>query len=120
MVGFWLAIGEGPRRCRPGWRLFVLRRHRGGWPLLTLLAVAAIARRQHQRRGALLLPAPGGLSDDRQGLVRGGWPGDPELLTVKGRRLLEGRARSSYAGSLVSQAATRLPRPAARSATRRT
>ncbi|MHB8167219.1 MAG: SAM-dependent methyltransferase, partial [Sulfuricella sp.] len=37
----------------------------------------------------------------------GAGPGDPELITVKGRRLLEGAGAILYAGSLVDQAATR-------------
>ena len=36
----------------------------------------------------------------------GAGPGDPELLTVKGRRLLEEAGAILYAGSLVDQAAT--------------
>lgn len=36
----------------------------------------------------------------------GAGPGDPELITVKGRRLLEGAGAVLYAGSLVDQAAT--------------
>lgn len=36
----------------------------------------------------------------------GAGPGDPELLTVKGRRLLESASAILYAGSLVDQAAT--------------
>ncbi len=36
----------------------------------------------------------------------GAGPGDPELLTVKGRRLLEAASAILYAGSLVDQAAT--------------
>lgn len=36
----------------------------------------------------------------------GAGPGDPELITVKGRRLLEGAGAILYAGSLVDQAAT--------------
>jgi precorrin-4/cobalt-precorrin-4 C11-methyltransferase len=37
----------------------------------------------------------------------GAGPGDPELITVKGRRLLEEAGAVLYAGSLVDQAATR-------------
>lgn len=37
----------------------------------------------------------------------GAGPGDPELITVKGRRLLEGAGAILYAGSLVDSAATR-------------
>ena len=36
----------------------------------------------------------------------GAGPGDPELLTVKGRRLLEGAGAILFAGSLVDRAAT--------------
>ncbi|MFA7241791.1 MAG: precorrin-4 C(11)-methyltransferase [Sulfuricellaceae bacterium] len=36
----------------------------------------------------------------------GAGPGDPELITVKGRRLLEGAGAILYAGSLVDRAAT--------------
>jgi precorrin-4/cobalt-precorrin-4 C11-methyltransferase len=36
----------------------------------------------------------------------GAGPGDPELITVKGRRLLEGAGAILYAGSLVDSAAT--------------
>jgi len=37
----------------------------------------------------------------------GAGPGDPDLITVKGRKLLEGAGAILYAGSLVDQAATR-------------
>ncbi len=37
----------------------------------------------------------------------GAGPGDPELITVKGRNLIEGADAILYAGSLVSEAATR-------------
>ena len=37
----------------------------------------------------------------------GAGPGDPDLITVKGRRLLEEAGAILYAGSLVDQAATR-------------
>ncbi|HEY4744328.1 MAG TPA: SAM-dependent methyltransferase, partial [Desulfuromonadaceae bacterium] len=36
----------------------------------------------------------------------GAGPGDPDLITVKGRKLLEGAGAVLYAGSLVDQAAT--------------
>jgi ABC-type ATPase involved in cell division len=50
----------------------------------------------------------------------GAGPGDPDLITVKGRRLLEQAGAILFAGSLVDQAATLFAPPAARSATRRT
>jgi precorrin-4/cobalt-precorrin-4 C11-methyltransferase len=37
----------------------------------------------------------------------GAGPGDPDLITVKGRKLLEQAGAILYAGSLVDQAATR-------------
>ena len=37
----------------------------------------------------------------------GAGPGDPDLITVKGRALLEAAGAILYAGSLVDQAATR-------------
>jgi precorrin-4/cobalt-precorrin-4 C11-methyltransferase len=50
----------------------------------------------------------------------GAGPGDPDLITVKGRKLLEQSGAILYAGSLVDQAATLYAPAAARSATRRT
>ena len=50
----------------------------------------------------------------------GAGPGDPDLITVKGRKLLEQAGAILYAGSLVDQAARSTPRKAAQSATRRT
>ena len=41
----------------------------------------------------------------------GAGPGDPDLLTVKGRRLLEESGAILYAGSLVDQAARLLAPP---------
>ena len=37
----------------------------------------------------------------------GAGPGDPDLITVKGRKLLEAAGAILYAGSLVDQAADR-------------
>ncbi len=42
----------------------------------------------------------------------GAGPGDPDLITVKGRRLLEASGAILYAGSLVDQAATLFASPA--------
>lgn len=51
----------------------------------------------------------------------GAGPGDPDLITVKGRDLIAGAGAILYAGSLVSEAALRwAPPPAARSPTPRT
>jgi len=41
----------------------------------------------------------------------GAGPGDPDLITVKGRKLLEQAGAILYAGSLVDQAATQYARP---------
>lgn len=48
------------------------------------------------------------MSEQRMGKVWfvGAGPGDPDLLTVKGRRLIESAGAVLYAGSLVDQAAT--------------
>jgi precorrin-4/cobalt-precorrin-4 C11-methyltransferase len=42
----------------------------------------------------------------------GAGPGDPDLITVKGRSLLEQAGAILFAGSLVDEAATRFAPPA--------
>ena len=51
-----------------------------------------------------LLQRSSGPEAESEGLLRGGGPGDPDLITVKGKRLLEEADLVIFAGSLVNPA----------------